>query len=98
MWNGAYEMEVMKGDSTDADVEVTWALGATLPAPPPLRPAPAWQLLHVVPEWKRAKEGKKGTWTVTCLCECEVCIVFYPVFARTLRELRDTVLRIRKFL
>ena len=79
MWNGAYAMEVVKGDSTDGDVEV-----------------PAWPLLHVVPEWKRAKESKKGTWTVTCRCECEVCIVFYPVLARSSRELRDTVLRICK--
>ena len=80
MWNGAYEMEVVKGDSTDGDGEVTWALGATLP---PTCPAPAWYLLHAVPEWKRAKESKKGTWTVTCPCECEVCIVFYPVFTRS---------------
>ena len=93
MWNGAYEMEVVNEDSTDGDVEVTWALGATLP---PTRPAPAWQLLHAVPEWKRAKESKKGTWTVTCPYECEVCIVFYPVFARSSRELRDTVLHICK--
>ena len=93
MWNGAYEMEVVKGDSTDGDVEVTWALGATLP---PTRPAPAWQLLHAVPEWKQAKESKKEMWTMTCQCECEVCIVFYPVFAQSLRELRDTVLSIRK--
>ena len=85
-------MEVVKGNSTDGDVEVTWALGATLP---PTRPAPAWQPLHAVPEWKRAKEFKKGTWTVTCPCECEVCIVFYPVSARSGRELRDTVLAIR---
>ena len=83
MWNVAYEMEVVKGNSTDRDVVVTWALGATLP---PTHPAPAWQLLHAVLEWKRAKESKKGTWTVTCPCECEVCIVFYPVFARTLRH------------
>ena len=38
MWNGTYEMEVVKGDSTDGDVEVTWALGATLP--PHARPPP----------------------------------------------------------
>ena len=54
MWNGACEMEVVKGESTDGDREVTWALGATLPPPPP-RPALAWQLLATVPEWKRAK-------------------------------------------
>ena len=92
MWNGAYEMEVVKADSTDGDAEVTLALGATLP---PTRPAPAWRLLHAVPEWKRAKESKKVTWTVTCPCECEVCIVFYPVFARSSREVRNRVLRIR---
>ena len=92
LWNGAYEMEVVKADSTDGDAEVTWALGATLP---PTRPAPAWRLLHAVPEWKRAKESKKGTWTVTCPCECEVCIVFYPVFARSSREVRNCVLCIR---
>ena len=79
-WNGAYKMEVVKGDSTDGDVEVKWALGATSP---PTRPAPARQLLHAVPEWKRAKESKKGTWTVTWPCESKVCIVFYPVFARS---------------
>ena len=83
MRNGAYEMEVVKGDSTDGDKEVTRALGATLS---PTCPAPAWQLLHAVPEWKRAKESKKGTCTVTCPCECEVCIVLYPVFARTSRH------------
>ena len=92
-WNGAYDMEVVKGDSTDGDVEVTWALEATMS---PTRPAPTWQLLHAVPEWKRAKESKKGTWTMTCPCECEVCNVFYPVVARTSREVHDTVLRIRK--
>ena len=83
MWNGAYDMEVVKGDSTDGDMEVTWALGAI---PPPSRPAPAWQLLHAEPAWKRAKDSNKGTWTVTCPCECEVCIVFYPVFARSSRH------------
>ena len=93
LWNGAYEMEVVQADSTDGDAEVMWALGATLP---PTRPAPAWRLLHAVPEWKRAKESKKGTWTVTCPCECEVCIVFYPVFARSGREVRNCVLRIQK--
>ena len=31
MWNGAYEMEVVKGDSTDGGVKVTSALGAILP-------------------------------------------------------------------
>ena len=80
LWNGAYEMEVVKADSTDGDAEVMWALRATLP---PTRPAPAWRLLHAVPEWKRAKESKKGTSSVMCPCECEVCIVFYPVFARS---------------
>ena len=77
MWNGAYEMEVVKGDSTDGEVEVTWALGAILPG---TRPAPAWQLFHAEPAWRR-EESKKRTWTVTCPCECEVCIVFYHVFA-----------------
>ena len=62
MLNGAYEMEVVKGDSTDGDVEVMWALGATLL---PTRPAPARQLLHAVPDWKRTKESNKGTLTVT---------------------------------
>ena len=83
MWNGAYDMEVVKGDSTDRDVEVTWALGDILP---PSRAAPARQLLHAEPAWKRATESKKGTWTVTCAFECEVCIVFYPVFARSSRH------------
>ena len=92
MWNGAYEMEVVKGDSMGGDMEVTWALGAALP---PTSPAPAWQLLHAAPGWKRTKESKKGTRTVTSLCECEVCIVFYLVLARSSREVRDTVLRIR---
>ena len=58
MWNGAYGMEVVNGDSTDGDLEVMWALEAIVP---PTRPAPAWQLLHVEPAWKRAKESKKGT-------------------------------------
>ena len=84
MWNGAYKMEVKKGDSTDGDLEVTWALGAILP---PTRRAPVWQLLHAEPALKRAKGSKKGTWTVTSPCECEVCIVFYPVFGRSSREL-----------
>ena len=93
MWNGAYEMEVVKVVSTDGDAEVTWELGAILP---PTRPAPAWRLLQVEPAWKRATDSKKGTWTVNCPCECEVCIVFYPIFARMSREVRDIVLRIRK--
>ena len=87
MRNGAYEMEVVHGDSTDGDVEVTWALGAILP---PTRPAPAWQLLHAVLAWKPAKESKKGTWKVTCPCECELCTALLPriraKFARTSRH------------
>ena len=86
LWNGAYEMEVVKADSTDGDAQVTWALGATLP---PTRPAPAGRLLHAVPEWNRAKESKKGMWTVACPCEWEVRMVFYPVFARSSREVRN---------
>ena len=78
----------MNADLTDGDTEVSWALGATLP---PTHPAPAWRLLHPVAEWKRAKKPKKGTWTVSCPCECEVCIVFYPVFARSSRERRAKV-------
>ena len=83
MRNGAYGMQVVKWDSTDGDVEVTWALGAILP---PTRSAPAWPLLHAEPAWKRAKASKKGTWTVTCPCEYEVCIVFYPIFAPSSRH------------
>ena len=75
MWNGAYEMEVVKGDSTDGNAEVTWALGAILP---PTRPAPAWWLLHAEPAWKRAKESKKGTWTVTYPCECDYALSSTP--------------------
>ena len=82
MLNGAHEMKVVKGDSTDGDVEVTLAFGAILP---PTRPAPAWQLLHAEPAWKQAKESKNGT-TVTCPCEFEVCIVLYPVLARSSRH------------
>ena len=70
------------GRGREGDVG-TWGYTA------PMRPAPAWQLLHNVPEWKRAKESKKGTWRVSCPCECEVCIIFYPVFARRSRELRE---------
>ena len=36
------------------------------------------------------------TWTVTCPCECEVCIVLYPIFARISREARGILLHIRK--
>ena len=32
---------------------------------------------------------------MTCPCECEACIVFYPVVARSSREVRNRVLRIR---
>ena len=46
-------------------------------------PGPRMAAATRSPEWKLAKESKKGTWTVTCPCECEVCIVFYPVFARS---------------
>ena len=67
----------------------TWGYAA------PHAPGPAWRLLHAVPEWKRAKESKKGTWTLTCPCECEVCIVFYPLFAQSWRGVRNCVLRIR---
>ena len=37
MWNGAYEIEVVRGDPRDGDAEVAWALGAILP---PTRPCP----------------------------------------------------------
>ena len=85
LWNGVYEMEVVKADLTDGDAEVTWALGATLP---PTRPAPAWRLLHAVPEWKLAKESKKGT--------CARVNVRYALFSTPYsREVRSCMLRIQ---
>ena len=55
--NGAYEMEVVKADSTDGDAEVMWALGATLP---PTRPAPPGGGCTLCRSGSRRRSPRKG--------------------------------------
>ena len=67
-----HQLEVFKGDSADAESEITFAMTGLAP---PERPTTLWHLVNTVPAWRSPKRAKTGAWSITCPCECKVCLL-----------------------
>ena len=71
-----HQMEICKGDNVDADSEIHFAMSGVAP---PVRPTKLGHLLNAARAWRSPKCTKAGAWSITCLCDCKVCLlVFLP--------------------
>ena len=69
-----HQLEVCKGDNVDAESEIHFAMTGIAP---PLRPTTLWHLVNTVPTWRSPKCAKTAAWSITCPCECKVCLLVY---------------------
>ena len=67
-----HQLEVCKGDNVDAESEIHFAMTGIAP---PERPTTLWHLVNTVPAWRSPKCAKTGACSITCPCECKVCLL-----------------------
>ena len=67
-----HQLEVCKGDNADAESEIHFAMTGIAP---PERPTTLWHLANTAPAWRSPKCTKSGAWSITCPCECKVCLL-----------------------
>ena len=67
-----HQLEVCKGDNVDAESEIHFAMSGIAP---PGRPTTLWHLVNTVPAWRSPKCARTGAWSITCPCECKVCLL-----------------------
>ena len=67
-----HQIEVCKGDNADAESEIHFAMTGIAP---PERPTTLWHLANTAPAWRSPKCAKTGAWSITCPCECKVCLL-----------------------
>ena len=66
------QIEVCKGDNADAESEIHFAMTSIAP---PERRTTLWHLANTAPAWRSPKCAKTGAWSITCPCECKVCLL-----------------------
>ena len=69
-----HQMEICKGDNVDAESEIHFAMSGVAP-PPPVRPTTLRHLLNTAPAWRSPKCTKDRAWSITCPCDCKVCLL-----------------------
>ena len=76
-----HQIEICKGDNVDAESEIHFAMSGVAPA---VRPTTLWHLLNKAPAWGSPKCTKAGAWSITCPCDCKVCLLVClpPAFAK----------------
>ena len=62
----------LQGDNVHAESEIHFAMSGSAP---PMRPTTLWHLLNTVPAWRSPKCTKAGAWSITCPCDCKVCLL-----------------------
>ena len=67
-----HQLEVCKGDNVDAESEINFAMSGIAP---PGRPTTLWHLVNTVLAWRSPKCAKTGAWSITCPCDCKVCLL-----------------------
>ena len=67
-----HQIEICKGENVDAESEIHFAMSSVAP---PLRLTTLWHLLNTAPTWRSPKSSKSGAWSITCPCECKVCLL-----------------------
>ena len=66
-----HQIEVRKGDNVDAESEIHFATSGVAP---PMWPSALWHLVKTVPAWQSPRCSKAGAWSITCPCDCKVCL------------------------
>ena len=66
-----HQLEVCKGHNVDAESEINFALSGIAPSS---RPTMLSHLVNTVPAWRSPKCARTGAWSITCPCECKVCL------------------------
>ena len=67
-----HQVEVCKGDNVDAESEIHFAMWGVAP---PGRPTTLWHLANTAPAWRSPRCSKAGAWSITCPCDCKVCLL-----------------------
>ena len=67
-----HHIEVCKGDNVDAGSEIHFAMSGVAP---PGRPTTLWHLANTAPAWRVPTCSKAGAWSITCPCDCKVCLL-----------------------
>ena len=67
-----HHIEICKGDNGDAETEIHFV---TIGVAPLLRPTTLWHLLNTAPAWGLPKCSRAGAWSITCPCDCKVCLL-----------------------
>ena len=67
-----HQIEVCKGDNVDAESEMHFAMSGVAP---PVRPTTLWHLVNTAPPWRSPRCSKAGAWSITCPCDCKVCLL-----------------------
>ena len=90
-----HQLEVCKGDNVDAESEIHFAMTGIAP---PERRTTLWHLVNTVPAWRSPKCAKTGAWSITCPCECKMCLLRVCFVSRQIgrnsREIRTKFVRI----
>ena len=69
-----HKFEICKGYNVDAELVIHFAISGVAP-PPPVRPTTPWHLLSTALAWRPPKCSKAGAWSLTCPCDCKVCLL-----------------------
>ena len=67
-----HQIEICNGDSVDAESEIHFAMSGVAP---PVRPTTLWHLVNTAPTWRLPRCAKAGAWSITCPCDCKVCLL-----------------------
>ena len=71
VWN-VHQIEICKGYNGDAESEMHFAMSSV---PPRVWPTTLRHLLNTAPTWRSPKCMKAGAWSITCPCDCKVCLL-----------------------
>ena len=67
-----HQLEVMKDDTVDEVIPISFAI-SSVPPPPLVRPTTMWYLVNTALAWRRVKQSGAGGWTIVCPYDYEVC-------------------------
>ena len=67
-----HQVEVCKGDNVDTESEIHFAMSGVAP---PGRPTRLRHVVNTAPAWRSPRCSKAGAWSITCPCDCKVCLL-----------------------
>ena len=67
-----HQIEICKGDNVDAESEIQFAMSGVTP---PVRLTTPWRVVNTAPAWRSSRRSKGGAWSITCPCDCKVCLL-----------------------